>query len=299
VGSRSSIVSEPPLSIIIVSFNCRSLLAQCLDSLESHRSDVDLDVIVVDNGSTDGTAEVARRPNVRLIEVGSNAGFAAANNLAIPRARGRFLLFLNPDTIVPPGALRSLVEAFEARPEIGMLGCKLTLPGGGLDHAAKRGFPSPAAALAYFTGLSRLRPGSTRLAQYTAGHLDPDEEHRVDAINGAMMLVRREALADVGPMDEDYWLYMEDLDWCYRFWRAGWPVLYWPGVEIVHVKGGSSGKTRAWTTNYHFHRGMWLFYRKHYATKRSLGMNAMVWAGVWSKLAVSASRSLVIRSMSR
>jgi GT2 family glycosyltransferase len=134
---------------------------------------------------------------------------------------------------------------------------------------------------------------------YTAAHLDPEQEHRVDAINGAMMLVRREALDDVGPMDEDYWLYMEDLDWCYRFWAAGWPVLYWPGVEIVHVKGGSSGKTRAWKTNYHFHRGMWLFYRKHYAKKRSLGVNAMVWAGVWSKLAFSASRSFVARSLSR
>ena len=180
-----------------------------------------------------------------------------------------------------------------------MLGCKLTLPGGGLDHAAKRGFPSPTAALAYFTGLGRLRPGSMRLAQYTAGHLDPDEEHLVDAINGAMMLVRRKALDDVGPMDEDYWLYMEDLDWCFRFWAAGWPVLYWPGVEIVHVKGGSSGKTRSWKTNYHFHRGMWLFYRKHYARKRSFGVNAVVWAGVWIKLALSASRSFVARSVSR
>ncbi len=136
LAGPSPVLSQPSLSIITVSYDCRALLAQCLDSLQSNRSDIDLDLIVVDNGSTDGSAEVARRPDVTLIELDRNAGFAAANNLAIPRARGRFLLFLNPDTVVPPGALRSLVEAFEERPEIGMLGCKLTLPDGGLDHAA-------------------------------------------------------------------------------------------------------------------------------------------------------------------
>jgi len=298
-GGRTPDASRPSLSIIIVSFDCMALLTRCLDSLEANRSTVDFEVLVVDNGSTDGSREAARRAGAYLIDLDYNAGFAAANNLAIPLARGRFLLFLNPDTFVPPGTLAKLVETFENRPEVGMLGCKLTLPEGGLDHAAKRGFPSPLAALAYFTGLSRLRPGNTRFGQYAADHLDPDREHLVDAVNGAMMLVRREAVADVGPMDEDYWLYMEDLDWCYRFWAAGWQVLYWPGAEIVHVKGGSSGRARAWKTNYHFHRGMWLFYRKHCAKKRSRGLNAIVWAGVWSKLAVSASRSFVSRNLSR
>lgn len=298
-SSVDAVQQESSLSVIIVSFDCASLLTRCLESLESNRSDLDFEVIVVDNGSTDGTLEAARARDVSVIELGRNAGFAAANNVAISRARGQFLLFLNPDTIVPPGALRRLLQAIEDRPEIGMLGCKLTLPDGSLDHAAKRGFPSPLAAIAYFVGLGRVLPGSKRLGQYTAAHLDPDEEHLVDAINGAMMLVRRTALDAVGPLDEDYWLYMEDLDWCWRFWAEGWPVLYWPDVAIVHIKGGSSGKRRSWNTNYHFHRGMWLFYRKHVARSRSPAMNAMVWAGVWSKLALSASRNFVARSMSR
>jgi GT2 family glycosyltransferase len=290
---------ESALSVIIVSFDCASLLTRCLESLESNRPDLDFEVIVVDNGSTDGTVAAARARDVSVIELGRNAGFAVANNVAIREAQGQLLLFLNPDTIVPPGTLRRLVQALDDRPGIGMLGCKLTLPDGSPDHAAKRGFPSPLGAVAYFTGLNRLRPRSRRLGEYTTSHLDPDREHLVDAINGAMMLVRRRALDDVGPLDEDYWLYMEDLDWCWRFWAAGWPVLYWPGVEIIHVKGGSSGKRRSWNTNYHFHRGMWLFYRKHIARRRSPGTNALVWVGVWSKLALSASRNFMARSMSR
>jgi hypothetical protein len=150
-------------------------------------------------------------------------------------------------------------------------------------------------ALAYFPGLSRLRPESPRLARYMAGHLSPDQASPVDAVNGAFMLVRREALAQVGPLDEDFWLYMEDLDWCYRFWEAGWPVLYWPGAEVVHVKGGSATKNRSWRANHAFHRGMWLFYRKHYLANRSPVVSGLVWLAVWGKLGMSAARSLVAR----
>jgi GT2 family glycosyltransferase len=111
------------------------------------------------------------------------------------------------------------------------------------------------------------------------------------------MLVRREALEAVGPLDERYWLYMEDLDWCYRFHEAGWPVLYWPGVEVLHEKGGSAGHPRRWRTNYAFHRGMWLFYRTHYAPNRPRAVTSVVWLGVWSKLGVSAAGSVVTRSL--
>ena len=289
--------ARPRLSVIVVSFNCRDLLAACLDSLGRERRLISLEVIVIDNGSTDGTSDMvaSRYAWVRFIDAGENIGFSKANNLGLAAASGEYILLLNPDTVVPERALLDATAALEARPTIGMLGCKLVRPDGTLDHAGKRGFPTPTSALYHFVGLSRLRPRSPRFAQYTAGHVDPHEEAIVDAVNGAFMLVRREALADVGGLDDDFWLYMEDLDWCYRFARAGWPVLYWPSVSVVHVKAGSSGQRRSWKANHAFHRGMWLFFRKHYAHESSRVTAAAVWSGIWLKLLASATRSWIVR----
>ncbi len=291
--------ATPKLSVIVVSFDCCALLQACLRSLEAEREEADLEVIVIDNGSHDGTVEMvaASFSWVELVASDENLGFARANNLGTDRARGEYLLFLNPDTVVPRGALARSVSALEAHPETGMLGCKLVRPDGSLDHACKRGFPTPLSSVYHFVGLTRLLRGSPRFAHYTAGHLDPDEEGRVDAVNGAFMLVRREALNAVGPMDEEYWLYMEDLDWCYRFWQAGWPVVYWPGAEVVHIKGGSSSPHRSWRANYAFHRGMWLFYRKNYMAERSRIVSASVWFGIWLKLGLSATHSFAARRL--
>ena len=284
----------PTLSVVVVAFECRPLLEQCLASLEREREDRPFRAIVVDNASSDGTADAVRRrfPWAELIALPENAGFARANNLALERVDSAFVLFLNPDTVVPRGTLASVVRALDERPEVGMLGCRLVQPDGTLDHACKRNFPTPLSALFHFAGFSR-RGG--RFGHYVAAEVDPGEESPVDAVNGAMMLVRRSAIKDVGPMDEDYWLYMEDLDWCYRFWQAGWQVRYWPGAEIVHVKGGSSAGARSWRANRAFHRGMWLFYGKHYAASRSRVTTAAVWSGIWTKLLLSAARRALVR----
>jgi GT2 family glycosyltransferase len=287
------------LSVLVVSFNCRALLDDCLRSLEAERSQLDLEVIVVDNRSTDGTLEHLRRsyPWVRAVDAGGNLGFSAANNIGLPLTTGEHVLLLNPDTVVPPGALAAAVQRLEAEPSLGMLGVKLVQPDGTLDHACKRGFPTPAASLFYLVGLARLRPHSRRFAAYTAGHIGADEESRVDAVNGAFMLMRREALDAVGPLDERFWMYGEDLDWCLRFWQAGWPVLYWPREHVLHVKGGSSSKRRAWRTNLAFHQAMWLFYTKHYRQRHARWVTATVFTGIWTRLAVTAAQSWVLRSL--
>jgi GT2 family glycosyltransferase len=289
----------PRLSILIVSYECRDALLRCLASLDAGTRGIAHEVIVVDNASADGTAEAVRRlhPEVVLIASGENRGFSWASNRAMERATGEHLLLLNPDTVVPDGALTAAVEALEARPDVGMLGCKLVQADGSLDKACKRGFPTPLSSLAYFTGVSRLAPRHRTLGGYNAGHVAEDETAIVDAVNGAFMLVRRDALDAVGPLDERYWMYMEDLDWCYRFHEAGWPVLYWPEVEVVHEKAVSSGRPRRWRTNYAFHRGMWLFYRTHYAPTRPRAVTSLVWVGVWSKLGVSACSSAITRSL--
>jgi GT2 family glycosyltransferase len=290
--------SVPELSVVIASYECRDLLIRCLDSLEVESAgDLPLDVLVVDNNSRDGTGGAVRaaHPWVRLIEIQENSGFSAANNRGLSNVQGRYVLLLNPDTIVSPGALRAAIKELAGRPEVGMLGVKLVQPDGRLDHACKRGFPTPVSALYHFLGLSRRWPTSPKFAHYTAGHVGDDEIALVDAVNGAFMLVRREALDDVGPLDEGYWLYMEDLDWCYRFWQAGWKVLYWPRVEVMHVKGGSSGQARTWRTNRAFHRGMWRFYSKFYRPQRSVVVTAAVYVAIHLKLGLSAGRSAARR----
>jgi N-acetylglucosaminyl-diphospho-decaprenol L-rhamnosyltransferase len=175
----------------------------------------------------------------------------------------------------------------ERRPDIGMSGCRLVLRDGSLDHAAKRSFPTPLGALAHFTG---------RASAYTAPELDEHEAGEVDAVNGAFMLVRREAMLDVGLLDEAYWLYMEDLDWCYRFHQKGWKVWYDGGATIVHVKGGVSKvkRHRGLRSNVAFHRGMGRFYRKFQAGRRPF-LDGAVYLGIGGKLVVSATRSAIAR----
>jgi colanic acid biosynthesis glycosyl transferase WcaI len=278
------------VSVIVISYECRDAVRRCIESLDAERRNLELEVVVVDNASTDGTVDMLRSRFqwVRVIANPVNAGFASAANQALWTTGGRHLLFLNPDTVVPPQAIARAYEELERHPDVGMLGVKLVRPDGTFDHACKRGFPTIASALYYFFRLNRLRPRSPRFAHYTAGLLGEDEAGPVDAINGAFMLVRREAVADVGPMDERYWLYAEDLDWCRRFWERGWKVLYWPGADVVHWKGGSSGDTRSWALNRVFHRSMWLFYAKHYAPRHPRLLSRLVWAGVWAKFGLSA-----------
>ena len=286
------------VSVVIVSYECRELLMDCLRSLERERDDVQFETMLVDNASQDGTVDVVRDgfPWVDVMEAGGNLGFARSNNLALARLKRRgHVLLLNPDTTLEPGALADCVAQLEASPEVGLLGCKLVQPSGELDHACKRGFPTLGRAAAYFTGLSRLFPHDPKFAGYTAGAIGDDETSDVDAVNGAFMLIRGEAFEDVGLLDERFWMYGEDLDYCWRIWSAGWKVRYWPGATVTHVKGGSSTKARSWNSNRAFHHAMLLFYDKHLRSRYPRGVRTLVRAAVVGKLAVSASRSAARR----
>jgi GT2 family glycosyltransferase len=168
-----------------------------------------------------------------------------------------------------------------------MVGVKLVTESGQLDHACKRSFPTPLAALAHFTGVGRGEGAGERLGQYRATQLGDDEAGEVDAVNGAFMLCRAEAVREVGLLDEGYWLYMEDLDWCHRFWDAGWKVFYEPAGTALHVKGGSSTGRRAPRQEIAFHRGMGRFYRRFDAPEANPLLNAAVYAGIGAKLGVS------------
>jgi N-acetylglucosaminyl-diphospho-decaprenol L-rhamnosyltransferase len=286
----------PDLEVAIVSHGAEELLRRCLDSLREYPASAEMRVTVVDSGSPDGTPDMVERefPEVRLLRRG-NIGFSAANNLVLRDSEAAAVLLLNPDTEVYAGTLDAALARLRSEPRIGMVGCKLVTESGELDHACKRSFPTPLSALAHFTGIGRFGDAPEALGQYRATHLGDDEPGEIDAVNGAFMLCRGEAVREVGLLDEGYWLYMEDLDWCHRFWDAGWKVFYEPAGVALHVKGGSSADRRAPRQEIAFHRGMGRFYRRFDGPQHNPLLNAAVYAGVGAKLAVSLARTAISR----
>jgi len=288
------VTGGPDLETIVVSHGAEALLRNCLRSLREHPPRGEMRVTVVDSGSPDATPEMveAEFPEVRLLRR-ENIGFSAANNLALRESEARAMLLLNPDTEVYAGTLDAALARLWSEERIGMVGVKLVTETGELDHACKRSFPTPLSALAHFTGIGRSADASSALSQYRATDLGEDEPGQVDAVNGAFMLCRAEAVREVGLLDEGYWLYMEDLDWCHRFWDAGWRVFYEPAGIALHVKGGSSGARRAPRQEVAFHRGMARFYRRFDAPRHNPLVNAAVYAGIGAKLATSLAITAV------
>ena len=282
----------PDLEVVIVSHGAEALLRNCLRSLRAHPASGEMRVTVVDSGSPDGTPDMVARefPEVRLERRG-NIGFSAANNLVLRESEAAAVLLLNPDTEVYAGTLDAGLARLRSEPRIGMVGVKLVLENGELDHACKRSFPTPLSALAHFTGIGRAEGAAGALSQYRATALGDDEPGEVDAVNGAFMLCRAAAVREVGLLDEGYWLYMEDLDWCHRFWDAGWKVFYEPAGTALHVKGASSGGRRAPKQEIAFHRGMGRFYRRFDAPEHNPLANAAVYAGIGAKLGLSLART--------
>jgi len=276
------------LSIIIVSYNTRELTEQTLNSIYRHKHNLDYEVIVVDNGSTDGSIDMITKefPQVILIQNKENLGFSKANNVGIKRSRGKYILLLNSDTIIMEDTLKTMFEFMENNPTVGVSGCKVVLPDGRLDKACKRGFPTPQNALYNALKLDKLFPHSKRFGQYNLTYLDEDETYEVDCLVGAFMMVRRDTIEQVGFLDEDFFMYGEDIDWCYRIKRAGWKVVYYPNTKIIHYKGGSSKKKNA-KLIYEFHRAMYLFYKKHYKEKYSRIITYIVYIGIFTKMIIS------------
>jgi N-acetylglucosaminyl-diphospho-decaprenol L-rhamnosyltransferase len=285
------------LDIVIVSWRCEELLRRCLASLHQHPASVTMRIHVVDNASGDGTAEMvaAEFPEVELTVNNENLGFSAANNIALRRSRGDYVLVLNPDTRLTESALDALLGLLAAKSEVGICGPRLELADGTFDHASRRSFPTPLSALGHFSGVGR-RLDAGPLAAYRAPGV---ESGPVDAVNGAFMLIRRSALDQVGLFDEDYWMYMEDLDLCYRFKQAGWGIWFESSVTVIHEKAGTSGPERSPRLNRAFHAGMLRFYRAHYAPQRPKLVNGAVYVGIGVKLALSTIRSLARRALAR
>lgn len=285
------------LSIIILNYNTCELTLKALRSVYASRTGYQFEVILIDNASSDSSVEKIREefPQVRLIENQENVGFAKANNQGMRIATGRYVLLLNSDTIVQTDTLEIMVRFMDEHPDVGASGCKVILPDGSLDKACRRGFPTPSASFYYAFGISKLFPHVPRFNQYQLGYLNPDEEYPVDCLVGAFMLVRRKAIDEVGLLDEQFFMYGEDVDWCYRIKQAGWTNYYYPKTHIIHYKGASS-RRRPLKIVYEFHRAMYLFHRKHFRSRYSLPTNILVYGGIGLKLAMAVLKNGLVRA---
>ncbi len=283
------------LSIVIVNWNTGDLLRDCLTSVYASEGEFAFEVVVVDNCSQDSSCSVVRDefPRVHLIESEINGGYACANNLGLRRLLARYYLLLNTDTILPPRALQEMLEFMNAHPEVGIAGPKLVMSDGSLDLACRRSFPTVENSCYKLFGLSRLFPNSRRFGAYNLTYLDPDETAEVDSVVGAFMMVRGEVVEEVGGLDEEFFMYAEDLDWALRAKQAGWKVYYYPEVTVLHYKRQSSDQNRS-RARYEFWRAMYIFYRKHYAEETPLLIHYSVLGG----LALRGGRRL-LREMVR
>ncbi|MFN2136895.1 MAG: glycosyltransferase family 2 protein [Candidatus Promineifilaceae bacterium] len=285
----------PDLSVIIVSYNTRELLRACLDALlAADPPPGGLEIIVVDNASRDGSQEMVRQafPAVSLLVSETNLGFSAANNRGAAAASGRALLFLNSDTELSPQALVQPLAYLDTHPGVGAITVRLVYPSGERDPDNHRGFPTPWNAVCHFSGLSKLFPGSPRFNGYMLSYADFESTHSVPVIAGSFMMMPRAVFDELGGWDEDYFFYGEDIDFCYRIRQAGYEIIYYPHVTVLHYKGASSGlrkesaaiarppkETRIQVAEESV-RAMELFYSKFYSEKYPRPLTGLVLSGI-------------------
>jgi len=283
------------LSLIIVSYNTKEFLKGCIESIYKTTKNINFEIIVVDNASSDGTIEILKKlqtENFQLIENKENLGFSKANNLGVKKAQGRYLLFLNPDVVVHAEALEGMVKFMDEHEDAGAATCKLIMPNGQIDDASHRGFPTPWNAFAHFSGLAKVLGKTKLFGGYNLGFKDFTKTHEIDALAGAFMLVRRKAGEEAGWWDEDYFFYGEDIEFCYILKQAGWKIYYVPEYSTLHYKGVSGGlkkvsrdittaskETRKRTTKARFN-AMRLFYKKHYEQKYPWFITRLVYLGI-------------------
>jgi GT2 family glycosyltransferase len=283
------------LSIVIVSYNAKNFLRKCLVSIFLETKNIQHEIIVVDNNSSDSSAKMVRKefPQVKIVVNKENVGFSKANNQGIKISKeSRYVLFLNPDTIIRQNALEEMIKFMDSHKDAGASTCKLVMLNGEIDDATHRGFPTPWNSFCHFSGLARIFPKSRIFAGYNLGWMNLDSSHKIDVLAGAFMLVRREAGEDAKWWDEDYFFYGEDIDFCYMLKEKGWNIYYVPQISITHFKGVSGGiksvskdittastETKKRVTKWRF-KAMKIFYNKHYKQKYPWIVNSLVNLGI-------------------
>ena len=276
------------LSIVIVNYNVKHFLEQCLSSVRRATAGLDAEVWVVDNNSVDGSVRMVEEkfPEARVIANKENLGFSRANNQAIRRSAGEYVLLLNPDTVVEDDTFSKILAFMDAHPEAGGLGVKMIDGKGNFLPESKRGLPTPDVAFYKIFGLSKLFPRSKTFGKYHLGYLDKDKVHEVEILSGAFMFMRREALDKTGLLDEDFFMYGEDIDLSYRIVKAGYKNFYFPETRIIHYKGESTKKS---SINYVFvfYNAMVIFARKHFSQKNARLFSFLINLAIWLRASLA------------
>jgi O-antigen biosynthesis protein len=276
------------LSVIIVSYNVRNFLEECLYSVIRAASGIETEVFVVDNNSSDGSAEMVTRsfPEITLIANTTNPGFSRANNQAITHAKGEYILFLNPDTLVREETFRVCMDFMESHPGAGAMGVKMINGKERYLPESKRAVPSPLVAFYKISGLTAIFPRSKRFGRYYLGHLDKDSTHRIEVLTGAFFFTRREVLDRSGWFDEDFFMYGEDIDLSCRILRNGYSIWYHPATSIIHYKGESTRKS---TINYVliFYRAMIIYTKKYYSSPGASMLLFILHSAIWFRASLS------------
>jgi GT2 family glycosyltransferase len=284
VGSHKS--PEPiDISVCIVTYHVRDMLRDCLQSLYQNTR-LSFEVIVVDNNSQDGVVQMlhSEYPEITLVENQENAGYTHPMNQAMRLGRGRYLLQLNPDTLILPEAIDRLVVFMDQHPEVGICGPKVLNRDRTLQKPCRRGEPRPWAVLTYFLGLSSLFPRSPLFSQYLLTYLDEDEIHEVDGVAGSCMMARRALIDQIGYLDERYFAYQEDADFCFRARQAGWKVYYMPGAQIIHYGSLGGSRVQPYRSIYEWHRSYFIYYRQHLAKDYLFFLNGFYYLAMALKL---------------
>lgn len=293
-ADMADLESADAISVIIVNFNCGDLLVECVRSVFG--SKVPVHVVVLDNCSTDSsvailTATFGSNPKLTIVKNSRNFGFARACNLGLARAKGRYALFLNPDCLVNAKTLQRMLAVMDSHPRAAMAGCLIRNPDGSEQRGCRRQIPTPWASFVYVSRLYRLFGFNKLFKSFNmTGSLIPEKPIEVEAISGAFMFLRTDAIEEVGPLDEGYFLHCEDLDWCMRFQRAGYNILFVPGTEIIHYKGASTVHCR-FRVEWHKHRSMIRFYKKHLRQRYPPALTWLITSSVWLRFGL---RSVVL-----
>jgi O-antigen biosynthesis protein len=282
------------LSVIIVNYNVKHFLEQCLHSVEKASKNIDAEIFVVDNNSVDGSKGMLIRkfPDVKLILNNRNLGFSKANNQAIKRATGEYILLLNPDTVVEEATFKKIIDFMDLHPEAGGLGVKMIDGKGKFLPESKRGLPTPWVAFNKVFGLSALFPKSKVFGIYHLTFLDKDSIHKIDVLAGAFMLMRKEALDKVGLLDEDFFMYGEDIDLSYRIIKGGYTNYYFPETTIIHYKGES---TKKGSLNYvrMFYNAMIIFARKHFSKQYAGIFSVFIHMAIYFRAAIATTSRMI------
>ena len=285
----------PLVSVVVVSRNVKDLLLDCLTALHQN-TDVPFETIVVDNNSSDGSAAAVEAdfPAVKVHRMRKDSGFGRAHNAGLDLVGGRFVLLLSPEVMVGPGCLGELSDFLLVRPDVGAVSPRLAGPDGRLDSAARRAFPRPSLAFYRLVGLSALFPHSRTFGRHNFGYLPSDRPHEIDAGTSACLMIRKAAIDRVGRFDPAYFMYGEDLDYCFRLKQGGWKVFYVPAARAERHTGAPDRQLLA-RHRYELHSSMWTFHHKHYADDLPAFGNGLVWAAIWARYAALSGYAAISR----